>query len=196
MGEAGDAKWRIASTGPSRKMYSVTSWKTKRNFRFPARWAMFRSSPVTRLSRPTTSCPSARSRSDRWLPRKPAAPVTTMRMDSRLYGSAAAPPGFSRALSGVELGVPGFEDRAGLGRLGHDAALDRTDLDALRRVERAHALRAAPGLDHERGIARADRRVRAVGLARAAVDAGVLNLHGHKPPPIPRRVPPAAAGRP
>src|SRR5450759_1837993 len=146
MGEAGEAKWRIASTGPSRKMYSVTSWKTKRYFRFPARWAMFRTSPVTRLSRPTTSCPSARSRSDRWLPRKPAAPVTTMRIDPRSYGSA--PPDRARAVSGVELGVAGFADRA------------------------------------------------AVGLARAAVDTGVLNLHGHEPPPMPRRVPPAAAGRP
>src|SRR5450759_1337878 len=185
MGEAGEAKWRIASTGPSRKMYSVTSWKTKRYFRFPARWAMFRTSPVMRLSRPTTSCPSARSRSDRWLPRKPAAPVTTMRMDPRLYGSA--PPDRARAVSGVELGVAGFEDRAGLGRLGHDAALDRADLDALRRVECAHALGATT---------RVDRLVRAVGLARAAVDTGVLNFHGHEPPPMPRRVPPAAAGRP
>src|SRR5664279_3695065 len=175
-------------------MYSVTSWKTKRYFRFSARWAMFRSSPVTRLSRPTTSCPSARSRSDRWLPRKPAAPVTTMRIDPRLYGSA--PPDRARAVSGVELGVAGFEDRARLGRLGHDAALDRADLDALRRVERAHALGAATRLDDERGITRADRRVRAIGLARAAVDAGVLNLHGHEPPPMLRRVSPAAAGRP
>src|ERR1039457_4246182 len=168
MGEAGDAKWRIASTGPSRKMYSVTSWKTKRNLRFPARWAMFFSSPVTRLSRPTTSCPSARRRSERWLPRKPAAPGTTTRMKPRLYGSA---PESGRAVSGVELGVAGFEDVVRLGRLGHDAALDRADLDALRGVERAHALGAVRRVNHERRIPSADSVVRAFGLARAAVDA-------------------------
>ena len=33
--------------------------------------------PVMRLSMPMTRCPSARSRSERWEPRNPAAPVTT-----------------------------------------------------------------------------------------------------------------------
>src|SRR5262244_1049773 len=40
---------------------------------------MFATSPVIRLSIPTTVCPRSRSRSDRWEPMKPAAPVTSTR---------------------------------------------------------------------------------------------------------------------
>src|SRR5690606_17562509 len=36
---------------------------------------MFRRSPVIRLSIPMTWCPSAKKRSQRWDPKKPAAPV-------------------------------------------------------------------------------------------------------------------------
>src|SRR5262249_3771682 len=84
MGEAGDAKCRIASRGPSIEMNSVTSWRTKRNFGLRARCAMFRSSLVTKLSRPITSLPSASRRSARWLPRKPAAPVMAMRIGDEI----------------------------------------------------------------------------------------------------------------
>src|ERR1035438_8086736 len=90
----------------------------------------------------------------------------------------------ARAVSGVKLGVAGFEELARLGRLGHDAALDRADLDALRRVERSDAFGAARRVDQERRIPGGDRLVRAIRLARSAVDASVLNLHGHEAPPM------------
>ena len=38
MGEAGEAKWSTASTGPSTKMNWVTSWRTKRKRFSSARW--------------------------------------------------------------------------------------------------------------------------------------------------------------
>src|SRR5918998_1124379 len=41
---------------------------------------MFRLRPVKKLSRQITKCPSARSRSQRWEPMKPAPPVTRIRM--------------------------------------------------------------------------------------------------------------------
>ncbi len=44
----------------------------------PSRWATFRRFPVSRLSTQTTSCPSARNRSQRWEPTKPAPPVITV----------------------------------------------------------------------------------------------------------------------
>src|SRR5215212_7483043 len=43
------------------------------------RWAMFSSVPVRRLSMQTTLYPSERSLSQRWLPTKPAPPVTSTR---------------------------------------------------------------------------------------------------------------------
>src|SRR5262245_28001806 len=51
----------------------------KRNRGWPARCAMLSVDPVRRLSIATTEYPSSISRSQRWLPRKPAPPVTRTR---------------------------------------------------------------------------------------------------------------------
>src|SRR6266542_2223781 len=48
-----------------------------RKFSFPARCPMFAVLPVIKLSMAMTRCPSAKSRSTRCEPRKPAPPVTT-----------------------------------------------------------------------------------------------------------------------
>src|SRR5512146_3116609 len=51
------------------------STKSKRGSR--ETWSRFRRVPVMRLSTPVTRQPSARKRSTRWLPMKPAAPRMT-----------------------------------------------------------------------------------------------------------------------
>src|SRR5271166_1685349 len=57
------------------------NWLTSRRIKLKsglfARWAMLSGEPVIMLSIPMTRNPSARSRSDRWEPRNPAAPVIT-----------------------------------------------------------------------------------------------------------------------
>src|SRR5262245_54249960 len=61
-------------------MNSATLWRTKRKRFCSWRCAMLRTFPVRRLSIAMTSWPSARRRSQRWLPRNPAPPVTRTRM--------------------------------------------------------------------------------------------------------------------
>src|SRR5512137_2377186 len=61
-----------------------------------------------------------------------------------------------------------------------DAAVNRAHLDALRRIVGADALGALHGVNHVNRIALADRLVRALGLARAAADAVVLDHHRHR----------------
>src|SRR5574340_925708 len=63
--------------------------------------------------------------------------------------------------------------------IGHDAAFDRADFDALRRVVRAHALGALLDVDHVDQIPLRDRFVRALRLAGAAADALFDDEHGH-----------------
>src|SRR5579862_53906 len=46
----------------------------------PSRWARFAGRPVEKLSRTVTSCPSSMRAVTRWLPMKPAPPVTRLRM--------------------------------------------------------------------------------------------------------------------
>src|SRR6266851_2888144 len=87
MGEAGEAKCRSASTGPSRYSGSLTLCWTDSNDLLSRRCAMFLAVPVTRLSTQTTVHPSTSSRSQRCDPRKPAPPVTT----ARKSGTADAP---------------------------------------------------------------------------------------------------------
>src|SRR5436189_129398 len=70
----------MPSTGPGTSMNVLTSWRTNCRPRWCSRWARLAGAPVIRLSMPTTVCPSASSRSQRWLPRNPAAPVTRRRM--------------------------------------------------------------------------------------------------------------------
>src|SRR5215212_11058204 len=53
---------------------------------------MFSLVPVMRLSTQTTPYPSAMRRSQRWLPRKPAPPVTSARGLSSLFTSKALVP--------------------------------------------------------------------------------------------------------
>src|SRR5512143_2702046 len=52
---------------------------------------MLRGLPVTKLSMATTAWPSASSRSQRWLPRKPAAPVTRILTGSPEAAKASLP---------------------------------------------------------------------------------------------------------
>src|SRR5882672_1083525 len=59
-------------------MKLVTSWRTSTKSR-PERCAMFETSPVIRLSIPTTEWPLSSRYSERCEPRKPAAPVTRVR---------------------------------------------------------------------------------------------------------------------
>src|SRR5712692_7981429 len=87
MGEAGEAKCRTASTGPSRKSGSLTLCWTDSNDLLSRSCAMFLVVPVTRLSTQTTFQPSFSNRSQRCDPRKPAPPVTT----ARKSGTADAP---------------------------------------------------------------------------------------------------------
>src|SRR5262245_43409929 len=61
-------------------MNSATLCRTKRNRRSSWRCAMLRMFPVRRLSIAMTSWPSVRRRSQRWLPRNPAPPVTRTRI--------------------------------------------------------------------------------------------------------------------
>src|SRR5512138_358254 len=60
-----------------------------------------------------------------------------------------------------------------------DAAVDRADRGARRRVVLALALRALRAVDDVDLVGLADRAVRALGLAGAAVDALLGNLQGH-----------------
>ena len=78
-------------------------------------------------------------------------------------------------------------------------AVDRADLDALRRVEMADALGAFRGIDHVDLRPLRDRVVRALGLADVAVDAFVGDHQGHRADPIsvpPPRPSPSAARTP
>src|SRR2546423_7056462 len=77
IGEAGDAKCRTKSTGPSTWMGWLTSCWISVNRGLARRCATFAADPVTRLSSATTSCPRSRSRSQRWAPMNPAPPDTT-----------------------------------------------------------------------------------------------------------------------
>src|SRR5512143_3836275 len=62
----------------------------------------------------------------------------------------------------------------------HDAAVDGADLDAAGVVVGSHALRALLGIDEVDRIPRADGRVGALRLARAAADALGHDLHRHE----------------
>src|ERR1700687_6009976 len=71
-------------------MYCVTSTRIIRKARCCFKCARLGSTPVTRLSIPSTSQPSASNRSHKCEPRNPAAPVNTTRIESlknraRLY---------------------------------------------------------------------------------------------------------------
>src|SRR5262245_57043442 len=68
-------------------MNSATLCRTKRKRLSSWRCAMLRMFPVRRLSIAMTSWPSASRRSQRWLPRNPAPPVTRTRI-----AMALAPP--------------------------------------------------------------------------------------------------------
>src|SRR5437899_2287638 len=59
-------------------MNSVTSCWMNLKFGLPPRCAILSTAPVTKLSIAMTLCPRASSRSVKWEPRKPAAPVTTL----------------------------------------------------------------------------------------------------------------------
>src|SRR3990172_532288 len=106
---------------PARFVFaSPSAWKVPRAPTFSVWIGYTRLSalPVSRESKQTTSHPLARSRSDRWEPRKPAPPVTTARGTSG--GDALrAPPGpvvdeaLRPHLGGLEQVPPVDDDRAG-----------------------------------------------------------------------------------
>src|SRR4028119_100104 len=79
-------------------MCVVTSWWTYSKSGESRRWATFSRLPVRRLSMQTTAYPSEISRSHRWLPIKPAPPVTRARGAS--LATAEAPVG-QAGLAGV-----------------------------------------------------------------------------------------------
>src|SRR4028118_851404 len=79
-------------------MCVVTSWWTYSKSGKSRRWATFSRLPVRRLSMQTTRYPSEISRSHRWLPIKPAPPVTRARGAS--LATAEAPVG-QAGLAGV-----------------------------------------------------------------------------------------------
>src|SRR5687767_13367762 len=69
----------------------MTSCRTNSKFGFGSRWAMFAFCPVNRLSIHTTSWPPWSSRSQRCEPKKPAPPVTRIRMPRQ---AGPSPPRF------------------------------------------------------------------------------------------------------
>src|SRR5580704_12620816 len=97
MGDAGQARLKIWSTS----MYSgkVMSCRTSSKLGRPIKCAKFFFDPVKKLSTQTTSLPMSIRRSHRWLPRKPAPPVTrtlqsVWRFISRLQAKYG-PPGWA-----------------------------------------------------------------------------------------------------
>src|SRR5512138_752892 len=66
------------------------SWRISSNRCSSRRWAMLRLLPVKKLSTQITSWPSARSRSQRCEPMKPAPPVTSIRMPLPLSAATVA----------------------------------------------------------------------------------------------------------
>src|SRR4029453_1512449 len=165
-------------------MYFVTLCSMKWNRRSSSRCAMFRALPVTKLSMPMTEWPSARSRSQRWLPRNPAAPVTrvfmrgrrnaeheTRRGESRSWPADAGIRPAGRAKLPWIVDVPQVDDRLRRHELRELAEVERPELVPLRRdhedvgsagavvdVARVVELREdGPRVLHGRGVEGADR---------------------------------------
>src|SRR5262252_10527845 len=153
MGDAGEAKWRTASSGPSTKMKCVTSWRTKRNRFSGSRCAMLRGFPVRRLSIAITSWPSARRRSQRWLPRKPAPPVTStlMRLPFSRPSDALVAPAVDPHLAGL-VDVPQVDHDGLLHPRGEAWQVERAELVPLGREHDAvgalGAVVRVPGIVH------------------------------------------------
>src|SRR4030095_7147255 len=80
MGEAGLAKCRPQSTGPSSRIYSVTSCSMSVKPRLDSTAARLSRDPVTKSSMQTTSQPSLRKNSQRGEQITPAPPVTSTRI--------------------------------------------------------------------------------------------------------------------
>src|SRR5262249_61729333 len=95
---AGGPGWRA----PPREWSGVGLGPREVTRRSSCRWAMLRSFPVSRLSIAMTSWPSRSSRSQRWLPRNPAPPVTsTLTLDSFVPDQLLAAPDAGVGPSGL-----------------------------------------------------------------------------------------------
>src|SRR5262245_35136850 len=87
---ASAARWNTQSTprnSGAMRAASVMSTSSTASFGSAATWSRFLRRPVLRLSRTSTRWPSARKRSTRWLPMKPAPPVTIAREEESVIRS-------------------------------------------------------------------------------------------------------------
>src|SRR5215471_1862879 len=135
-GDAGDAKCRTRSTGPSTSKGRLTSWRTRRNRGCPSRWARFAAEPVTRLSMPTTSQPCSSIRSQRCDAMNPAAPEMTALVMCDLLRSRT----LVRMCASRASGTAHWPACAAPASVAADAAVDEAQAAHLRRVVQVPAV--------------------------------------------------------
>src|SRR4030042_4499281 len=104
MGEAGRARWKTRST--SMKRGWMTSWRISSKNGWVERWRILSLLPLKKLSMQATSFPSPRRCSQRWLPRKPAPPVTRI----LLIPHSLLPVGHEQEALPLEGGLLGLDD--------------------------------------------------------------------------------------
>src|SRR5512140_442850 len=124
MGEAGEARLKTKSSGPSTESPSTMSCLRNSNPGRPRSVLRFCSAPVRKLSTATTAAPSSSSRSHRWEPTKPAPPSTAARFPRMAVTGASLGQLVERRLAGqlslvlVEHQIDPLPDVLGHGHLG------------------------------------------------------------------------------